>query len=93
MGTARFTSELIEEAARLGVSTHSFCKWQQAFKFDNSEQYARDLLDAKSESQNYCATKTHRGITGYPEIGQVVIYKGMRLKYHFMNKHCAVYRV
>ncbi len=32
-----------------GVSTHSRYKWLRAIKPDNSEQHARDLLEAKSE--------------------------------------------
>ncbi len=64
MGTPRFTPEFKEEAVRqitergysvaevsdrLGVSTHSLYKWLRAIKPDNSEQHARDLLEAKSE--------------------------------------------
>lgn len=32
-----------------GVSAHSLCEWLRAIKPDNSEQHARDLLEAKSE--------------------------------------------
>ncbi|EED9438175.1 transposase [Salmonella enterica subsp. enterica] len=61
---AKFTPEFKEEAVRqitergysitevsdrLGVSTHSLYKWLRAIKPDNSEQHARDLLEAKSE--------------------------------------------
>ena len=64
MGTARFTPEFKEEAVRqitergysvaevsdrLGFSAHSLYKWLRAIKPDNSEQHARDLLEAKSE--------------------------------------------
>ncbi|ACR69867.1 transposase [Edwardsiella ictaluri] len=64
MGTPRFTPEFKEEAVRqitergysvtevserLGVSAHSLYKWLRAIKPDNSEQYARDLLEAKTE--------------------------------------------
>lgn len=64
MGTPRFTPEFKEKAARqitehgysvaevsgrLGVSAHSLYKWLRAIKPDNSELYARDLLEAKSE--------------------------------------------
>lgn len=34
---------------RLGVSAHSLYKRLRAIKPDNSEQHARDLLEAKSE--------------------------------------------
>ena len=62
MGTPRFTPEFKEEAVRqitergysvaevsdrLGVSAH---KWLRAIKPDNSEQYARGILEAKSET-------------------------------------------
>lgn len=64
MGVPRFTPEFREEAVRqitervfpvadvsdrLGISTHSLYKWLRAIKPDNSEQHARDLLEAKSE--------------------------------------------
>lgn len=64
MGTQRFTSAFKEEAVRqitergysgaevsdrLRVSAHSLYKWLRAIKQDNSEQHARDLLEAKSE--------------------------------------------
>jgi len=63
MGTPRFTPEFKEEAVRqitergysvaevsdrLDVSAHSLYKWLRAIKPDNSEQHARDLLEAKS---------------------------------------------
>ncbi|QKN79851.1 transposase (plasmid) [Scandinavium goeteborgense] len=38
-----------EVSDRLGVSAHSLYKWLRAIKPDNSEQHARDLLEAKSE--------------------------------------------
>ena len=64
MGTPRFTPEFKEKAVRqitergysvaegsdrLGISAHSLYKWLRAIKPDNSEQHARDLLEAKSE--------------------------------------------
>lgn len=64
MGTPRFKPDFKEEAVRqitergysvaevfdrLGVSAHSLYKWLRAIKPDNSEQHARDLLEAKSE--------------------------------------------
>jgi transposase len=64
MGTLRFTPEskedsvrqiaergysVVEVSDRLGVSAHNFYKWLRAIKPDNSEQYACDLLEAKSE--------------------------------------------
>lgn len=60
MGTPRFTPEFKEEAAecgysvaevsdRPGVSAHSLYKWLRAITSDNSEQHARNLLEAKSE--------------------------------------------
>ena len=64
MGTPRFTPEFKEEAVRqitesgysvaevsdrLGVSAHNLYKWLRAIKPDNSEQYARGILEAKSE--------------------------------------------
>ena len=64
MGAPRFTPEFKEEAvkqvtergysvsdvaARLGVSAHSLYKWVKAVAPDNSEQQAKDLLEAKSE--------------------------------------------
>ena len=50
MGIPRFTPEFKEEAVRqMGVSAHSLYKWLRAIKPDNSEQHARDLLEAKSE--------------------------------------------
>ncbi|SFR16789.1 transposase [Enterobacter sp. kpr-6] len=63
-GHTRFTPEFKEEAVRqitergysvaevsdrLGVSAHSLYKWLRAIKPHNSEQHARDLLEAKSE--------------------------------------------
>ncbi len=38
-----------EVSDRLGVSAHSHYKWLRTIKPDNSEQHARDLLEAKSE--------------------------------------------
>lgn len=64
MGRPRFTLVFKEEAVyqitehgysvaeisdRLGVSAHSIYKWLRSIKPDNSEQHARDLLEAKSE--------------------------------------------
>ena len=64
MGTPRFTPEFKEEAVRqitergypvaevsdhLGVSAHSLYKRLRAIKPGNSEQHARDLLEAKRE--------------------------------------------
>jgi transposase len=64
MGAPRFTPEFKEEAvkqvtergysvsevsARLGVSAHSLYKWVKAVAPDNSEQQAKELLEAKSE--------------------------------------------
>lgn len=64
MGTPQFTPEFKEETVRqitergyyvaevsdrLGVSAHNLHKWLGAIKPDNSEQHARDLLEAKSE--------------------------------------------
>ena len=64
MDTLRFTPKFKEEAVRqitersysvvelsdhLSVSVHSLYKWLRAIKPDNSEQHARDLLEAKSE--------------------------------------------
>ena len=63
-GVPRFTPEFKEEAVRqirergysvaevsdrLGVSVHSLYKWLRAIEPDNSEQHARNLLEAKSE--------------------------------------------
>lgn len=38
-----------EVSDRPGVSAHGLYKWLRAIKPDNSEQHARDLLEAKSE--------------------------------------------
>lgn len=86
MGTPRFTPEFKEEAVRqitergysvaevsdrLGVSAHSLYKWLRAIKPDNSEQHARDLLEAKSEilkltlAQIQCSAKSE--IFVFPE--------------------------
>jgi transposase len=108
MGTPRFTPEFKEEAVRqitergysvaevsdrLGVSAHSLYKWLRAIKPDNSEQHARDLLEAKSEILKLRAAKTHRRRTGYPEKGRAVLCKGTRLKYRFINEHHTVWGV
>lgn len=45
----RFSLHAYEVSDRLGVSAHSLYKWLRAIKPDNSEQHARDLLEAKSE--------------------------------------------
>lgn len=33
----------------MDVSAHSLCKWLRTIKPDNSEQHAKDLLEAKRE--------------------------------------------
>ena len=38
-----------EVAARLGVSSHSLCKWVKAVRPEKDEQRADELLDAKKE--------------------------------------------
>ncbi|ENU4538163.1 IS3 family transposase [Escherichia coli] len=109
MGTPRFTPEFKEEAVRqitergysvaevserLGVSAHSLYKWLRAIKPDNSEQHARDLLEAKSEILKLRAqlkrTEEERDI---PEKGRAVLCKGARLKYRFINEHRTVWGV
>ncbi|MGH4365138.1 IS3 family transposase [Klebsiella pneumoniae] len=103
MGTPRFTPEFKEEAVRqitecgysvaevsdrLGVSAHSLYKWLRAIKPDNSEQHARDLLEAKSEILKLRAqlkrTEEERDIL---KKGRAVLCKGARLKYSFINEH------
>ncbi|EHT7960013.1 IS3 family transposase [Salmonella enterica] len=103
MGTPRFTPEFKEEAVRqitergysvaevsdrLGVSAHSLYKWLRAIKPDNSEQHARDLLEAKSEILKLRAqlkrTEEERDIL---KKGRAVLCKGARLKYRFINEH------
>ncbi len=39
-----------EVAQRLGVSSHSLCKWVKAVKPDKTEQNAVELIEAKSEN-------------------------------------------
>ncbi|MDR4047920.1 MULTISPECIES: IS3 family transposase [Citrobacter] len=109
MGTPRFTPEFKEEAVRqitergysvaevsdrLGVSAHSLYKWLRAIKPDNSEQYARDLLEAKSEILKLRAqlkrTEEERDIL---KKGRAVLCKGARLKYRFINEHRTVWGV
>ncbi|EQB4724706.1 IS3 family transposase [Enterobacter hormaechei] len=109
MGTARFTPEFKEEAVRkitergysvaevsdrLGVSAHSLYKWLRAIKPDNSEQHARDLLEAKSEILKLRAqlkrTEEERDIL---KKGRAVLCKGARLKYRFINEHRTVWGV
>ncbi|MBT1907724.1 IS3 family transposase [Enterobacter kobei] len=109
MGTPRFTSEFKEEAVRqitergysvaevsdrLGVSAHSLYKWLRAIKPDNSEQHARDLLEAKSEILKLRAqlkrTEEERDIL---KKGRAVLCKGARLKYRFINEHRTVWGV
>ncbi|EOD1031366.1 MULTISPECIES: IS3 family transposase [Enterobacter cloacae complex] len=109
MGTPRFTPEFKEEAARqitergysvaevsdrLGVSAHSLYKWLRAIKPDNSEQHARDLLEAKSEILKLRAqlkrTEEERDIL---KKGRAVLCKGARLKYRFINEHRTVWGV
>ncbi|EOY2418848.1 IS3 family transposase [Escherichia coli] len=109
MGTPRFTPEFKEEAVRqitergysvaevsdrLGVSAHSLYKWLRAIKPDNSEQHARDLLEAKSELLKLRAqlkrTEEERDIL---KKGRAVLCKGARLKYRFINEHRTVWGV
>ncbi|MCK6879991.1 IS3 family transposase [Enterobacter bugandensis] len=109
MGTPRFTPEFKEEAVRqitergysvaevsdrLGVSAHSLYKWLRAFKPDNSEQHARDLMEAKSEILKLRAqlkrTEEERDIL---KKGRAVLCKGARLKYRFINEHRTVWGV
>ncbi|HGT6297115.1 MULTISPECIES: IS3 family transposase [Escherichia] len=109
MGTPRFTPEFKEEAVRqitergysvaevsdrLGVSAHSLYKWLRAIKPDNSEQHARDLLEAKSEILKLRAqlkrTEEKRDIL---KKGRAVLCKGARLKYRFINEHRTVWGV
>ncbi|MBO4155197.1 IS3 family transposase [Enterobacter hormaechei] len=109
MGTPRFTPEFKEEAVRqitergysvaevsdrLGVSAHSLYKWLRAIKPDNSEQHARDLLEAKSEILKLRAqlkrTEEERDIL---KKGRAVLWKGARLKYRFINEHRTVWGV
>ncbi|WP_312806046.1 IS3 family transposase [Atlantibacter hermannii] len=109
MGIPRFTPEFKEEAVRqitergysvaevsdrLGVSTHSLYKWLRAIKPDNSEQHARDLLEAKSEILKLRAqlkrTEEERDIL---KKGRAVLCKGARLKYRFINEHRTVWGV
>ncbi|AUX71784.1 IS3 family transposase [Erwinia pyrifoliae] len=109
MGTPRFTPEFKEEAVRqitergysvaevsdrLGVSAHSLYKWLRAVKPDNSEQHARDLLEAKSEILKLRAqlkrTEEERDIL---KKGRAVLCKGARLKYRFINEHRTVWGV
>ncbi|ECE2104320.1 IS3 family transposase [Salmonella enterica subsp. enterica serovar Newport] len=109
MGTPRFTPEFKEEAVRQitergysvaevsdrqGVSTHSLDKWLRAIKPDNSEQHARDLLEAKSEILKLRAQlkriEEERDIL---KKGRAVLCKGARLKYRFINEHHTVWGV
>ncbi|HFG9348897.1 TPA: IS3 family transposase [Salmonella enterica subsp. enterica serovar Birkenhead] len=109
MGTPRFTPEFKEEAVRqitergysvaevsdrLGFSAHSLYKWLRAIKPDNSEQHARDLLEAKSEILKLRAqlkrTEEERDIL---KKGRAVLCKGARLKYRFINEHRTVWGV
>ncbi|MDY4370124.1 IS3 family transposase [Pectobacterium brasiliense] len=109
MGTPRFTPEFKEEAVRqitergysvaevsdrLGVSAHSLYKWLRAIKPDNSEQHARDLLEAKSEILKLRAqlkrTEEERDIL---KKGRAVLCKGARLKYRFINEHRNIWGV
>ncbi|WP_217448703.1 IS3 family transposase [Scandinavium goeteborgense] len=83
-----------EVSDRLGVSAHSLYKWLRAIKPDNSEQHARDLLEAKSEILKLRAqlkrTEEERDI---PKKGRAVLCKGARLKYRFINEHRTVWGV
>ncbi|MET2643871.1 IS3 family transposase [Escherichia coli] len=109
MGTPRFTPDFKEEAVRqitergysiaevsdrLGVSAHSLYKWLRAIKPDNSEQHARDLLEAKSEILKLRAqlkrTEEERDIL---KKGRAVLCKGARLQYRFINEHRTVWGV
>ncbi|HGU5571496.1 IS3 family transposase [Escherichia coli] len=109
MSTPRFTPEFKEEAVRqitergysvaevshrLGVSAHSLYKWLRAIKPDNSEQHARDLLEAKSEILKLRAqlkrTEEERDIL---KKGRAVLCKGALLKYRFINEHRTVWGV
>ncbi|WP_212592011.1 IS3 family transposase [Escherichia coli] len=109
MGTPRFTPEFKEEAVRqitergysvaevsdrLGVSAHSLYKWLRAIKPDNSEQHARDLLEAKSEilklREQLKRTEEERDIL---KKGRAVLCKGARLQYRFINEHRTVWGV
>ncbi|HFV0559343.1 TPA: IS3 family transposase [Escherichia coli] len=109
MSTPRFTPEFKEEAVRqitergysvaevshrLGVSAHSLYKWLRAIKPDNSEQHARDLLEAKSEILKLRAqlkrTEEERDIL---KKGRAVLCKGALLKYRFINEHRIVWGV
>ncbi|WP_320731336.1 IS3 family transposase [Enterobacter sp. 148H3] len=109
MGTPLFTPEFKEDAVRqitergysvaevsdrLGVSAHSLYKWLRAIKPDNSEQHARDLLEAKSEILKLRAqlkrTEEERDIL---KKGRAVLCKGARLKYRFINEHRTVWGV
>ncbi|EMO3466442.1 TPA: IS3 family transposase [Klebsiella variicola subsp. variicola] len=109
MSTPRFTPEFKEEVVRqitergysvaevsdlLGVSAHSLYKWLRAIKPDNSEQHARDLLEAKSEILKLRAqlkrTEEERDIL---KKGRAVLCKGARLKYRFINEHRTVWGV
>ncbi|MEB5683201.1 IS3 family transposase [Enterobacter hormaechei] len=83
-----------EVSDRLGVSAHSLYKWLRAIKPDNSEQHARDLLEAKSEILKLRAqlkrTEEERDIL---KKGRAVLCKGARLKYRFINEHRTVWGV
>ncbi|EPI5017738.1 IS3 family transposase [Klebsiella oxytoca] len=109
MGTPRFTPEFKEEAVRqitergysvaevsdrLGVSAHSLYKWLRAIKPDNSEQHARDLLEAKSEILKLRAQlKRTEGERDILKKGRAVLCKGAQLKYRFINEHRTVWGV
>ncbi|HGP2300807.1 TPA: IS3 family transposase, partial [Salmonella enterica] len=83
-----------EVSDRLGFSAHSLYKWLRAIKPDNSEQHARDLLEAKSEILKLRAqlkrTEEERDIL---KKGRAVLCKGARLKYRFINEHRTVWGV
>ncbi|WP_260591391.1 IS3 family transposase [Enterobacter hormaechei] len=83
-----------EVSDRLGVSAHSLYKWLRAIKPDNSEQRARDLLEAKSEILKLRAqlkrTEEERDIL---KKGRAVLCKGALLKYRFINEHRTVWGV
>ncbi|HAT2711796.1 TPA: transposase [Aeromonas hydrophila] len=62
---------------RLGVSAHSLYKWLRAIKPDNSEQHARDLLEAKKrDPEATSSVETHRRRARYSDKGRSVLCKG-----------------
>ncbi|HAU4889461.1 TPA: transposase [Aeromonas hydrophila] len=62
---------------RLGVSAHSLYKWLRAIKPDNSEQHARDLLEAKKRDPEATGSvEAHRRRARYSDKGRSVLCKG-----------------